>query len=139
MKARRFPLGTEFPAEGFVQHSIEAHFASQGYELLDEGYTDLACVDPQSGQRWVIEAKGHSSSIGLDFNTCMGQLLKRMLDDETARFGLALPDIPPYRKQLRQISRRVRRALNLHWLLVSSDAAVSIVGPEDVLPMPSTH
>lgn len=132
---RRFPLGVEFPAEGFIQQALENHFASLGYELLDEGHTDLACTNPQTGDRWIIEAKGHSSSIGLDFNTCLGQLLKRMHDDENSRFGLAVPDTPPYHRQLQQISHRVRRALRLHWLLIESDASVTIIEPDQSLPM----
>lgn len=124
-----FPRGTEFPNEGFVQNAIETYFTDQGFTLLEEGYTDLACVHPQTGERWVVEAKGHSKSLNVDFNTCLGQLLKRMHDDETARFGLALPNIPQYQRQIDLISRRVRNALNLHWLMVAEDGQVAVFGP----------
>ena len=128
-----FPRGNDFPNEGFVQKAIEAYFTEQGFTLLDEGYTDLACVRPQTGERWVVEAKGHSKALNVDFNTCLGQLLKRMHDDESGRFGLALPDIPQYHRQIGLISRRVRHALNLHWILVAEDGRVVLYAPGDEL------
>lgn len=93
----RFPRGNEFPNEGFVQQAIETYFTSLGYELLEEGFIDLACRHPETGHRWIVEAKGHSSSVGVDFNTCLGQILKRMGDEESAAFGVAMPATQQYR------------------------------------------
>lgn len=132
--ANAFPLGYEFPNEGFVQCAIETFFTSNGYRLLDEGYTDLACAHSETGERWLVEAKGKSMAIGTDFNSGLGQLLKRMRDEESAHFGLAMPDIPAYRRQVDQVSARVRRALELHWLFVAEDGAVQIIKPEITYP-----
>ncbi len=109
---------------------------SRGFKLLEEGYTDLACIHPETGERWVIEAKGHSTGVGLDFNTCLGPLLKRMHDQESAKFGLAILAIDQYRKQISGIGSRVRRALHLHWILVAEDGVVSIISPEEPLASP---
>lgn len=130
----QFPRGSQFPNEGFVQNAIEAHVTAEGYVLLQEGFTDLACRHPETGKRWVIEAKGHSSSVGVDFNTCLGQILKRMADDETASFGLAMPATPQYQRQMVQVSRRVRKALDLHWILVDESGAVTVLGPDALIP-----
>ena len=129
-----FPRGNDFPNEGFVQKAIEAHFTAHGFTLLDEGYTDLTCRHPQTGERWVVEAKGYSKALNVDFNTCLGQLLKRMHEDESGRFGLALPNIPQYERQIGQISMRIRKALDLHWILVSEDGTVQVCAPEDSSP-----
>lgn len=128
---RKFPRGEGFPNEGFVLGAIERHFRSLGFALLDEGFTDFACIHRESGERWVIEAKGHSTDVGLDFNTCLGQLLKRMHDGESAKFGLAMPATPQYEKQIRQIGRKVREALGLHWLLINESGVVQLIGPSE--------
>jgi hypothetical protein len=130
-RLQSFPRGSEFPNEGFVQQAIEGYFQGKGYTLLAEGYTDLACVDHKTGDRWVVEAKGHSASVGVDFNTCLGQLLKRMDDAEVAHFGLAVPKTAQYERQIGTLSRRVRKALDLHWLLVDQEGVVEIRGPAD--------
>ena len=77
--------------------------------------------------------KGHSTAVGLDFNTCLGQLLKRMGDGETAHFGLVVPKTPQYERQIGSISRRVRQALDLHWILVSEGGSVEVLRPGDDL------
>ena len=54
----RFKLGTQFPAEGFVQRAIEAHFLKRGYARDDAGHADLVCTHPETGEKWRVEAKG---------------------------------------------------------------------------------
>jgi hypothetical protein len=71
----------EFPNEGFVQRAIETFFEGQGYCRKVAKDTDLVCE--RAGERWAIEAKGVTASVGLDFRTGLGQLVQRMDDAGT--------------------------------------------------------
>ena len=130
----KFQRGPGFPNEQFVQEAVKAHFIAQGFDIIVEGHKDVVAVHAESGNRWVVEAKGQTSDIGTDFNTCLGQILKRMTDDEVGRFGLAMPDTHKYASQIKQISNRVRRTLQLHWLIVREDGTVRVIEPGDPPP-----
>jgi hypothetical protein len=107
----RHPLGEEFPREGFVQRAIEAHFA--GWERDETTTADLVCLDVDRGVTWVIEAKGETAAVGLDFRTGLGQLLAGMTRGRKANYVLAMPDTPAFEGQRAAVSDWVRRALNL--------------------------
>jgi hypothetical protein len=126
----QFKRGFDYPNEGFIQKAIEEYFESQGFKILNEKYTDLVCIHPETGMKWSVEAKGETKAIGLDFRTCLGQLLQRMSTEEVF-YGVAVPDMPAYRQQTDQVQAWVRKALNLHWLLVSEDGSVMVVGPRN--------
>lgn len=128
--ATRYALGTSFPYEGFVQEAIERHFRSFGYVEETKGHVDLACRHPQTGQAWVVEAKGETSQVGLDFRTGLGQLLQRMSDPE-ATHALAVPDTPKFRLQVEAVPAWVREALGLHWLLVGETGQVDVISPDE--------
>ncbi|MFZ5815227.1 MAG: hypothetical protein ACOY93_07975 [Bacillota bacterium] len=125
-----FQLGTGFPHEGFVQQVLEEHFRRSGFVIRQAGDADLDAYHPQLGSRWIIEAKGETSSTGLDFRTGLGQLLTRMADP-AVQYGLAVPDTPRFRTQLRTISPWVRKTLHLHWVLVGPDRSVRIYRAQD--------
>jgi hypothetical protein len=131
--ARRhvFALGEHFPHEGFVQNALERHFASLGFEIVEGGDADLVCVHPQTQKKWVVEAKGATSAIGLDFRTGLGQLICRM-STPSSDYAVAVPDLPQFLIQCRRIRPWVRQALRLHWLLVAQDGSVKTVKPEEV-------
>ncbi len=78
--------------------------------------------------RWVIEAKGETSSTGLDFRTRLGQLLTAM-DEPANRYAVAVPDTPRFQRLTGQISPFVRRALGLHWIFVDQDGVVTVEPP----------
>ena len=124
--------GYEFPNEGFVQKAIEGEFRSRGFKETPKGHIDLCCQHPQTSERWIIEAKGKTSEVGLDFRTGIGQLVQRM-DEPSTRFGIAVPDIDQFRYQLRQVRGWVREALGIHWILISKDGRVTIVTTEQKL------
>jgi hypothetical protein len=124
--ARRYHLGQEFPYEGFVQRAIEAHFLTAGFELDVTTAVDLLCTHPLTGEAWHVEAKGKTSAVGLDFRTCLGQLLQRMSRPET-KHAVALPDLPTYRAQAAQVSSWVQELLGLHWLFISPSGMVEVV------------
>ena len=125
---RQYKRGIEFPHEGFVQAAIEQHFERAGYSLDTSTHVDLLCTHPVAGDAWHIEAKGKTTAIGLDFRTCLGQLLQRM-SQQHVKHGIALPDMPQYRAQTAQVSPWVADRLGLHWLFVADDGTVSIVCP----------
>jgi len=126
---RQFKRGGAFPHEGFVQAAIERHFAVLGFIVETDSYADLVCCHPTTGIRWLIEAKGATSSIGLDFRTGLGQVGQRM-NDPTVNYGLALPKDERFLSQCRTVSRRVREALRLHWLVVDPDGSITILAPD---------
>jgi hypothetical protein len=124
----RFALGEDFPFEGFVQQAIERHFA--GCARLDVGHADFACTDGH-GRRWLIEAKGQTSSVGLDFRTGLGQLLQGAPGQDWT-LALAMPDTPKFAHQRDRTPEWVRNAIGLHWLIVGADGAVVIQGPKEL-------
>lgn len=125
---RPYKRGIEFPHEGFVQHAIEAHFVTAGFEILRGGTVDLRCVHPETGESWHVEAKGVTTQIGLDFRAGLGQLVQGMRDREH-RYGVAMPDTPAFRAQAERISDWVLAALRVHLLYVESSGQVKIVIP----------
>jgi len=128
---RSYGLGTEFPCEAFVQAAIEEHFQRLGFTTDNSGHIDLLCNRPGTAECWHIEAKGRTSQPGLDFRTCLGQLVQRIREKDT-RYGIALPDIPQYTSQINTMSAWVIEALGIHWLLVSPDKSVRMVSPSSV-------
>jgi len=125
-----FKRGDDFPNEGFIQKSIENYFSKLGYDKLNEKYVDYVALHPISKERWVIEAKGESKAIGTDFNTCIGQIIKRM-DLRDAKYAIAIPETNQYLIQIKSIKPWVRNVLQLHWILVNSDGDVKIIAPND--------
>jgi hypothetical protein len=130
---RRYRLGVDFPSEGFVQAAIERHFSDLGFAIDVDGHADLFCTHPDRSECWLIEAKGKTSDPGLDFKTCLGQLVQRMRERDT-RYGIALPDLPPYEKQIGQLSAWVVETLRIHWLMVSPNGTVRITPPNQAEP-----
>lgn len=120
----------EFPNESFIQERIEKYFHSRGFDLLDPGFADLKCIHSESREVWLIEAKGKTSQMGLDFRTCLGQIIQRMESPEWI-YAIALPNLPQYLKQCEQVSVWVRHLIKLNWIFVSEDGSVRVVGFED--------
>ncbi len=79
-------------------------------------------------EEWRIECKGETSSIGVDFNTGLGQILKRM-EDESSKYAIALPDTSKFRNQTRQIPSIVRKKLDLYWIWVNKEGNIEIDVP----------
>ena len=129
-RAQVFKRGAEFPHEGFVQAAIERHFASTGHRPSQVKHSDFACEDPRTGRRWVIEAKGLTTAVGLDFRTGLGQLVQRASDPKVS-YGLAVPNIPSFLSQCRAVSAWVRQSLSIHWIVVDQDGSVRVISPDE--------
>lgn len=114
----------EFPSEAFVQKSVERYFKNQGFSILEKiPYLDVHAK--KEDEEWRVECKGKTSVIGLDLDTGIGQILRRM-NDENANYAVAIPDIPGFRNATARLPKRVRRILNLHWIWVKENGEVEI-------------
>lgn len=122
---RSFKRGTEWPNEGFVQTAIETFFRSNGFDVEEHKTIDLVCSHPVTGAKWRVEAKGLTTAVGLDFRTGLGQLLQCMAEQDI-HYGLAVPDIPQFRRQVQAVPSWVAETLAIHWLYVQADGSVSV-------------
>lgn len=98
INSNNFKRGNDFPNEGFIQKSVENYFLKLSYVKLSEKYVDYAGLNPITKEKWMIEAKGESKDIGTDFNTCLGQIIKRM-DLRDTKYAIAVPEIRRLRSQ----------------------------------------
>jgi hypothetical protein len=133
---RNYARGDEYPNEGFLQAAIETYF--KGYERIAGGDADLACRDCETGEVWIVEVKGLTSAVGLDFRTGLGQLLQRMNDAE-AHYAMAVPNLRSFISQCRRVPEWVRRALRMHWLVVDRDGAVTVYSPDAPIDSPGSQ
>ena len=125
-----FKLGSTFPHEGFVQIAVEQFFLKQGFVAISSGHADFACKHPVTHEQWLIEAKGKTTQVGLDFRTGLGQLVQRIQTNES-KYGLAFPNIPVFLNQSKLVSPWVRSQLQLYWLVVTEQGNLQILSPTD--------
>ena len=116
-----------FPNESFIQRSIETYFEDKGFETNTKTVIDL--IAKRGNECWIVEAKGMTSSVGVDFNTCLGQIIKRM-NTSDATYAIAIPKHEKYKKQCIQLSPYVRKLLGLHILLVDMYGDITEILPE---------
>jgi len=122
-----------FPAEDAVIVGVCAWLTAKACTFEQRSYVDIVAHAPDGGQQWVIEAKGETANSGLDFRTCLGQILPAMRNDG-ARYTVAVPATPASPTRCAGISDHVRRALGLHWLLVDRGGQVWLIKPDVLLP-----
>lgn len=127
-KTEQFKRGLDYPNEGFIQNAVEKYFDSLGYEQINVKYIDYVGINTQTEEKWVIETKGKTTEVGLDFRTCLGQLIQRM-DDNNANYGIALPEILEYKEQCRMMKKWVVELLKINWLFVDENMAVRLISP----------
>lgn len=129
-KMKQFKNAKIFPNEAFIQAALEKYFSRIGYEVESEGQVDLITVN--GDEKWIIEAKGLTSAVGLDFNTCIGQIVKSM-DCETTNYAIAIPEHAKYKIQCSKVPNIFRERNNLHFLIVDEKENVRVVGPKDIM------
>ncbi|MGD9935412.1 MAG: hypothetical protein AB7T37_17080 [Dehalococcoidia bacterium] len=126
--ASRFPRGTDFPGEFFVQESLRKWFEQHGFEVTTgQSNPDLLARSPK-GASWHVEAKGQTSQVGLDFRTGLGQLLQGMSEPVTV-YAMGIPNTPQFHAQCQRVSDWVRSRLSVWWLFVHEDGSVAAVAP----------
>lgn len=131
----KYPHGDIFPSEGFVQKTVEAYFINKGFnKVKNSDGADFECIDSK-GNGWLIEAKGDTgSNVGTDFKTGLGQIIQKMKDEEATkkyRYGIAVPKIKSFIKQVKMIKKWTRTAINLHILLININAEIEIIDPSE--------
>ena len=71
-----------------------------------------------------------TTSVGLDFNTCLGQLIKSM-DSSEKHYALALPKEDKYKYQCSLIPQYIRSLMQLNIIVTDETGGVKIIRPED--------
>jgi len=123
-----FKKDNVYPNEAFIQEAIERYFLNEGYKIENSAHVDLVAVNHDD--KWIIEAKGMTSQITVDFNTCLGQLVKSMFTHDV-KYAIAIPSEIQYTKQCKQLSDYFRVTNNLYILIIDQNARVQIIQPTD--------
>jgi hypothetical protein len=114
--------------EGRVVAAFERHLLASGWTVTREiDFCDL--VAKRERQRMYVEAKGRTTSPGLDVDTMYGQILRRMpleADDESYAFAVVVPTGAAERAALR-VPARVRELLRIAVYVV--DETDAVLGP----------
>jgi hypothetical protein len=126
----RYHLSNEYPHEHFIQTALKQYFTAQGYSIVKIPNIDLVCIHEQNKNQWVIEAKGKTKAIGLDFRTGIGQLIHRM-SAQHVNYALAVPDIPEFIAQAKQLASWVKIALNIHFIFINEQGSLRFVSPNE--------
>ena len=126
MIAKGYKLPHEFPHESFIQEVLVDFFESEGYSIIEEKPIDIKCSNADKNETWIIEVKGKTSQIGLDFKTCLGQIVMRMNNPDYI-YAIAMPDIEQYHKQVNKVSSKIAAKINLNWIFVSDKGTIEII------------
>ncbi|MFL6122890.1 hypothetical protein [Actinophytocola sp.] len=102
-----------------------AWLIGQGWTVRTEiDYVDV--VAERDGQRLVAEAKGHTTSPGLDIDTAWGQLLRRMpvIDDGTTRYALVVRDESRSVRAATRVPSRICELLRVTLYAVATNGTI---------------
>lgn len=109
--------------EARVVDTFCRHLQSHGWMVArEQGFCDV--VASRDGQTLYAEAKGRTSSPGLDVDTLYGQLLRRVpaaLDGKEI-FGVVVPTSAV--SAALRVGRRIRELLGIHVFEVTDDDTV---------------
>lgn len=107
--------------------------AAFGRWLEEDGWTvgyetDFCDVAATRGpERLLAEAKGDTTSRGLDVDTLYGQLLRRIEPNRETRYGVVVR--PACRPHALRVPERVRAALGIDVYVVGADGDVEVIRP----------
>jgi len=125
---KHFKKSNVYPNEAFIQEAIEQHFVMNGFSIEKDGQIDL--IAEKNDEKWIVEAKGMTSQINVDFNTCIGQLAKSMASP-LMNYAIALPNEIKYKHQSMKLPNYFRTISNLHIIVVDENAQIHIIQPTD--------
>lgn len=125
---KNFKKEKVYPNEAFVQEAIELYFSEKGYEIKTKEQADL--IAEKHDEKWIIKAKGMTSAVGLDFNTCLGQLIKNMTSEEQI-YAIAIPSHLQYRRQCELLPSYFRELVKLRILLIDESGEVCVIEPHE--------
>lgn len=131
-----------YPNESFVVNSVVRYLQSEGFddiivEVEDEDIKQrnlsqfLYRVDIlafKDDEEWRIECKGDAGNPSTDFDTLLGDILRRM-DDARPHYAVAMPDIKGYETKSTKLPKLIRAKLKLRYIWVEKDGTVRIDEP----------
>jgi hypothetical protein len=111
-------------SEDEIKKSIQLFLEKNGWTVtVAWGKTQGIDIDARKNtDRWIIEVKGHGSRTAMRVNyflAVLGELLQRM-DDKTAKYSIALPDLEQFKKLWAKLPRFAKEKINISCLFVAS-------------------
>lgn len=112
--------------EAEVTDAFHDWLVAGGWKVQREvDFVDLLADHPD-GRRLYVEAKGKTSSPGLDVDTLYGQLLRRMrLDEDCARYAVVVPEA--VLRAVLRVPMAVRHRLHVDVYAVDEQGDVRLV------------
>lgn len=123
-----FKKAKTYPHEAFIQEVIEHYFSIEGFATEKDSQIDL--VAEKDDEKWIVEAKGSTSQITVDFNTCIGQLAKSMASP-FIKYAIAIPYDEKYKYQCIRLPDYFRENNNLHIIVIDGNGQVQIIKPTE--------
>lgn len=110
--------------EARVVAVFAAWLRANGWHVeTEKAFADVDAV--RGGERLIAEAKGWTSSPGLDVDTLYGQLMRRITpSDEGTTYGVVVPE--EARTAALRVHRDVLRKLRIHVYVVTADGDVFV-------------
>lgn len=115
--------------EEALKRAILNHLQGQNWQVQiawrNSPGADIVAI--RAAEKWIIEVKGIGSRSQMQNNyfvSILGELLQRM-NDSNAKYSIALPDAPKYRRLWKELPQLAKGRLGITALFV--DAAGQIV------------
>lgn len=118
-------------SEDEVKRAVKSYLEGQGFSVsVAWGRQHGIDLDARRGDdRWIVEAKGTAPRGPQQVNyflSALGELVQRM-DDDAARYAIAVPDNPQYRGLVARLPMPARRRLNLTVFFVRREGGALVV------------
>ena len=118
-------------SEDEIKQCLVAELRRQGWESdVAWGNRQGIDIDARRGrERWIIEVKGPGSRPPMRVNyflAILGELLQRM-DDPDARYSLALPDLPQFRRLWERLPDLAKKRTGIGAIFVSKDGRIEFL------------
>lgn len=118
-------------SEDHLKYVLQEHLVNQGWDVqVAWGKTRGIDIEAMKGNdRWVIEVKGHGSLQPMRVNyfiSILGELLQRM-DDPTAKYSIALPNIKQYRGLWDRLPALAKERTQITALFISENGDIDEV------------
>jgi hypothetical protein len=128
-KPENDPNGANMLQEDRVKEIVEKHLRLTGWTVkASKGHEHGIDIEAfsETGERWIIEAKGCGSLNPMRVNyflMVLGELLQRM-NDPNAKYSIALPDLPQFRRLWQRLPDLAKTGLTATCLFVTATGSV---------------
>ncbi len=115
-------------SEDELKRAIQNHLQAQNWQVTVAWgkKTGIDIIAARSGKTWIIEVKGLGSRPPMQNNffvSVLGELLQRM-DDPDAKYSIALPDVPKYRRLWNELPQVAKSRLRISVMYVDANAQI---------------